>query len=84
MKEIDTILSKHIKENKTPSVQYVFFNRDTITYSFQSGLADIKNQRKIKEKALKILLTMPIPLQRPLRPWLFYSWRSRKNWTNTL
>lgn len=49
MKEIDTILSKHIKGNKTPSVQYVFFNRDTITYRFQSGLADIKNQRKTTE-----------------------------------
>jgi CubicO group peptidase (beta-lactamase class C family) len=49
MKEIDTILSKYIKEIKAPSVQYVFFNRDTITYSFQCGLADIKNQRKIKE-----------------------------------
>ena len=45
MKEIDSILSKHIKENKTPSVQYVFFDRDSITYSFQSGLADIKNRR---------------------------------------
>ena len=45
MREIDTILYKHIKENKAPSVQYVFFNRNTITYSFQSGLADIKNQR---------------------------------------
>ena len=49
MKEIDTILSKYIKENKTPSVQYVFFNRNTITYSFQSGLADIKNRRKTTE-----------------------------------
>ena len=46
MKEIDTILNEHIKENKTPSVQYVFFDRDTIRYSFQSGLSDIKNQRK--------------------------------------
>lgn len=45
MKEIDTILSKYIKENKAPSVQYVFFDKDTITYSFQCGLADIKNHR---------------------------------------
>ena len=49
MKEINTILNKLIEENKTPSVQYVFFDRDTISYRFQSGLADIKNQRKTTE-----------------------------------
>jgi CubicO group peptidase (beta-lactamase class C family) len=45
-KEIDSILIKQIRDNKTPSVQYVVFNQDRIIYRFQSGFADIQNQTK--------------------------------------
>ncbi len=49
MKEVDTILIKLIKENKTPSVQYVFFDTDSVIHRFQSGFADIIKQRKTSE-----------------------------------
>ncbi|HEY9342427.1 MAG TPA: serine hydrolase domain-containing protein [Hanamia sp.] len=45
-KEIDSILIKQVRDNKTPSVQYVIFNQDRIIHQFQSGFADIQNQTK--------------------------------------
>jgi len=44
MKEIDNILIKQVERNKTPSVQYIIFNTDSIIHRFQFGLADIKNK----------------------------------------
>jgi len=49
MNEVDTFLIKQIKESKTPSVQYVFFDTETIIHRFQSGFADIRTQRKTTE-----------------------------------
>lgn len=49
MNEIDTILTKQIDENKTPSVQYLIFNKDTIIHKFNGGFADIKNNKKTTE-----------------------------------
>ncbi len=49
MKKIDNILIKQIEDNKTPSVQYAIFNKDSVIHRFQSGFADIKNQKKITE-----------------------------------
>lgn len=44
--EIDIVLNKQIKGNKTPSVQYVIFNKDSVIHKFQEGLADIKKQTR--------------------------------------
>jgi len=41
----EMILQNLVANHKTPSVQYVIFNADTILYSFVSGLADIANNR---------------------------------------
>ena len=42
MNEIDIVLNKQIKGIKTPSIQYVIFNKDSVIHKFQEGLADIK------------------------------------------
>jgi CubicO group peptidase (beta-lactamase class C family) len=47
MNKIDNILAKQIAGNKTPSVQYVIFDKDTIIHKFQAGLADVKNRKTV-------------------------------------
>lgn len=47
MNEIDTILTKQIDKNRTPSVQYAIFNKDSIIHNFQGDFADINNKNKI-------------------------------------
>jgi CubicO group peptidase (beta-lactamase class C family) len=49
MKEIDIILGSETANNKTPSVQYVIFNKDGIIHSCRSGFADIENKKTINE-----------------------------------
>jgi D-alanyl-D-alanine carboxypeptidase len=49
MNEIDNVLAKEVRKNKTPSVQYVIFNRDSVMYRFRSGFADILNQKKVED-----------------------------------
>lgn len=44
MNEVDNILIKQVEENKTPSVQYIIFNKDSIIHRFQFGFSDIKNK----------------------------------------
>lgn len=43
MNEIEKILTKQVDEGKTPAVQYILFDKDSIIYQFQYGLADVKN-----------------------------------------
>ncbi len=45
MKEIDDVLRNQVEENKTPSVQYRFFNKDTMLHSFYHGEADVLQHR---------------------------------------
>jgi D-alanyl-D-alanine carboxypeptidase len=40
----EKILQNLVKDQKTPSVQYVIFNTDTILYSYRNGPADIANR----------------------------------------
>ncbi len=49
MKEIDAILNNEVKKNKTPSVQYILFNKDSIIHNLSTGYADIINQRNVDE-----------------------------------
>jgi len=44
--EIDRILGKQVSDNKTPSVQYIIFNKDNIIHSFQHGFADIRDKKE--------------------------------------
>jgi D-alanyl-D-alanine carboxypeptidase len=46
MSGVDTILKKQIEENKTPSVQYLFFDKDKTIHEFRDGFADIKGRIK--------------------------------------
>ena len=47
--EIDNILTTQVEKNKTPSVQYIIFDKENVIHRFQSGLADIKNQKPNQE-----------------------------------
>lgn len=47
MGNAETILSRQIKNNKTPGLQYCFFDQDTILFSYYSGKADIENQKEV-------------------------------------
>ncbi len=49
MNEIDNILIKQVEGNKTPSVQYVIFNKDSVIHRFHYGFADMKNKQKTSE-----------------------------------
>jgi D-alanyl-D-alanine carboxypeptidase len=50
MKNADIILNRQIEENKTPSVQYLFFDRSSIIHEFRKGFADIGAGIKADEK----------------------------------
>ena len=47
--EIDAILTTQVEKNKTPSVQHIIFDKNKVIHKFQSGLADIKGQKKTDE-----------------------------------
>lgn len=50
MKEIDVILQGVLDKNQSPSVQYVFFDKQQILKRYQAGFADIKNKITIDGK----------------------------------
>jgi CubicO group peptidase (beta-lactamase class C family) len=49
MNEVDNILINQVQGNKTPSVQYIIFNKDSVIHRFQSGFSDILNEHKTDE-----------------------------------
>ena len=49
MSAVDNLLHGLVEGNKTPSVQYIIFDRKQIIHHFIDGLADIKNKQKITE-----------------------------------
>src|SRR5437868_10330947 len=51
MNEVDAFLKKQIEDNHTPSVQYIFFDKDKVIYNFTYGWADIESQRNINENS---------------------------------
>ena len=42
MKSIDAFLKQEVDKNKTPSIQYVFFDADSTIYEFHYGFSNIK------------------------------------------
>lgn len=49
MKEIDIFLTKQVKNEKTPSVQYLLFNKDSLIHSFQHGFANIRDEIPVND-----------------------------------
>lgn len=49
MKAVDDFLQEHIKENNSPSVNYLLFNKEKIIHRFSSGFADMEKQKGISE-----------------------------------
>ena len=47
MDKTDKILTEQVESNKTPSVQYLYFDADSIIKSFQMGLADIAKKKEV-------------------------------------
>lgn len=48
--EIDEILKREISKSKTPSIQYLLFNKDSILYEKRLGFADIKSSKPTSNK----------------------------------
>jgi D-alanyl-D-alanine carboxypeptidase len=49
MTGVDSILSREIEESRSPSVQYLFFDKDSVIHQFRDGLADISDGIKTYE-----------------------------------
>lgn len=47
MKSINDFLKQEVDKNKTPSIQYVFFDADSTIYEFRDGYSNIKAATKI-------------------------------------
>lgn len=50
MFRVERLLTAEIERQNTPSVQYLFFNADSILYEFKDGLADIKDGNKASDQ----------------------------------
>ena len=50
MEKVDQILSEQISRNKTPGIQYYFFDSESTLHSYKGGFADIKNEKKINDE----------------------------------
>jgi len=49
MKKGDRMLNEQVDKNKTPSLQYLIFTKDSVIHQFQRGLADINNKEDINQ-----------------------------------
>lgn len=47
MNELENILLKQVEENKSPSIQYVLFDKESIIKRFYIGVADIKEKEEV-------------------------------------
>jgi CubicO group peptidase (beta-lactamase class C family) len=50
MDEVEKILIGQVKNNKTPSVQYLFFDRESVIKRFSYGYADIESRTEVNNK----------------------------------
>jgi len=50
MTSVEQFLSSQVEKNRTPGLQYYFFNQDDILYSYCGGQADIEKEVKVTEK----------------------------------
>jgi len=49
MTEIENFLNNRLNKNKSPSIQYSFFNQENIVYNFCGGYSDFLNKKKIND-----------------------------------
>ncbi len=49
MTSLEHFLSNQVDKDRTPGLQYYYFNQDDILYSYCGGLADIEKQEKVTE-----------------------------------
>jgi D-alanyl-D-alanine carboxypeptidase len=49
MTQIDDYLDGLVNNGKTPSVQYIIFNHDSIIHHYRDGFADVLNRKKVDE-----------------------------------
>ena len=49
MTTIENFLSSQVEKNRTPGLQYYYFNQDNILYSYCGGMADIEKKEKVTE-----------------------------------
>jgi D-alanyl-D-alanine carboxypeptidase len=47
MKNINDFLVSQVENNKTPSIQYVFFDTDSIIYELRYGLSSVKSDQQV-------------------------------------
>jgi D-alanyl-D-alanine carboxypeptidase len=47
--EVESTLSLEVDRQKTPSVQYIFFDENKVRYKFQKGFADIARKKKVDD-----------------------------------
>jgi CubicO group peptidase (beta-lactamase class C family) len=47
MDNIKAILDNEVSKGRTPSVQYLFFNTDTVLYEYANGYSDLKKGTKV-------------------------------------
>jgi len=50
MQIVNEILSGQIEKHKTPGLQYLFFNQDSIIYSYSGGNSNLENQIEVTER----------------------------------
>lgn len=49
LKTLEHFLSSQVDKNRTPGLQYYYFNQDAILYNYCGGLANIEKQKKVSE-----------------------------------
>jgi len=47
MDEIDKLLKEQVESNNTPSIQYLYFDQDSVIKSFKMGFADIAKKKEV-------------------------------------
>ena len=50
MNTIDAFLNKQVRTERTPSVQYVHFDRNDVIHRYLNGYADIDARRTVNER----------------------------------
>ena len=48
-KNVEACLKKEVEQGKTPSVQYIIFDKDSILHQYHAGFADIKTKMHVDD-----------------------------------
>jgi D-alanyl-D-alanine carboxypeptidase len=50
MNKIEYLLHKQVEENKSPSIQYILFDKESIIKRYYTGVADIKEKKEVDNR----------------------------------